>query len=52
LLDLIAFRFPVDDGGRRVAELGRLIENDLWRHRFGDVVRTISDRTRIHQELQ
>jgi Family of unknown function (DUF5691) len=53
LLDLIAFRFPLDDGApAAVGAAVASVEDNFWRSRLGSVARILKQRIRIHKELQ
>jgi Family of unknown function (DUF5691) len=52
LLELIGQRFPLGEGGAMLAAAADSMPDDLWRYRLSSVAEDISDRTRIHEELQ
>lgn len=51
LLKLISHRNPVTSGGVALAAAVESVQDDLWRYRLASVAEDISDRTRIHEEL-
>ena len=52
LLNLMAYRFPIEGGPAIVAAADDLPLDDLWRAALRSAARLISIRTRIHEELQ